>query len=93
LRALIFDSSYDSFLGVVAYVRIMEGTISSNEKLLLVNSKINGLSKEIGIFTPDMKPIAELKAGEIGYIATGIKETEKAALSEIQLQLIIQILK
>jgi len=80
LRALIFDSSYDSFLGVVAYVRIMEGTISSNEKLLLVNSKINGLSKEIGIFTPDMKPIAELKAGEIGYIATGIKETEKSGI-------------
>ena len=80
LRALIFDSNYDSFLGVVAYVRIMEGTISSNEKLLLVNSKINGLSKEIGIFTPDMKPIAELKAGEIGYIATGIKETEKSGI-------------
>jgi GTP-binding protein LepA len=80
LRALIFDSNYDSFLGVVAYVRIMEGTISSNEKLLLVNSKINGLSKEIGIFTPDMKPITELKAGEIGYIATGIKETEKSGI-------------
>lgn len=80
LRALIFDSKYDSFLGVVAFVRIVEGKIKAGEKLLLVNSKATGISKEIGIFTPDMKPIAELKAGEIGYIATGIKEAEKVGI-------------
>lgn len=80
LRALIFDSKYDSFLGVVAFVRIVEGKVKAGEKLLLVNSKATGISKEIGIFTPDMKPISELKAGEIGYIATGIKEAEKVGI-------------
>ncbi|MFA5086820.1 MAG: translation elongation factor 4 [Candidatus Paceibacterota bacterium] len=80
LRALIFDSKYDTFLGVVSFVRIMEGKIKANEKLLLVNSKAQGIAKEIGIFKPDMKSIDGLKAGEIGYIATGIKETEKIGI-------------
>jgi GTP-binding protein LepA len=80
LRAMIFDSQYDSFLGVVAYVRVIDGKIRAGEKLLLINSKATGISKEIGIFNPAMKPIAELKAGEIGYIATGIKEAEKVGI-------------
>ncbi|MFA5368970.1 MAG: translation elongation factor 4, partial [Candidatus Paceibacterota bacterium] len=80
LRALIFDSKYDTFLGVVAYVRIMEGKVKANEKIILVNSKTQGIVKELGIFNPAMKTIDELKAGEIGYIATGIKETEKIGI-------------
>lgn len=80
LRALIFDSKYDSFLGVVSFVRVMEGKIKAGEKLFLVNSKAQGVAKEIGVFKPDMKSISELKAGEIGYIATGIKETEKIGI-------------
>lgn len=80
LRALIFDSKYDTFLGVVAFVRIVEGKVKANEKITLVNSRAQGIVKELGIFSPSMKPIAELKAGQIGYIATGIKETEKIGI-------------
>lgn len=80
LRAMIFDSKYDTFLGVIAYVRMVEGKIKPGEKILLLNSKIQGISKEIGVFNPEMEPINELKAGEIGYIATGIKETEKMGI-------------
>jgi GTP-binding protein LepA len=80
LRALIFDSKYDTFLGVVAFVRIVEGKVKANEKITLVNSRAQGIVKELGIFSPSMKPIEELKAGQIGYIATGIKETEKIGI-------------
>jgi len=80
LRAMIFDSKYDTFLGVIAYVRMVEGKIKSGEKLLLINSTAQGISKEIGVFNPEMEPINELKAGEIGYIATGIKEAEKMGI-------------
>jgi GTP-binding protein LepA len=80
LRAMIFDSKYDTFLGVIVYVRMVEGKIKPGEKILLLNSKIQGISKEIGVFNPEMEPINELKAGEIGYIATGIKETEKMGI-------------
>ncbi len=75
LKALIFDSKYDSFKGVIAQVRIKEGTIKNKEKihLMAVNSK--GEVKETGIFNPKPIVVNELKSGEIGYIATGIKET------------------
>ncbi len=74
LKALVFDSKYDSFKGVIAQVRIKEGTIKNKEKihLMAVNSK--GESKETGIFVPQPVVVDELKSGEIGYIATGIKE-------------------
>ncbi|MDD5569022.1 MAG: translation elongation factor 4 [Candidatus Pacebacteria bacterium] len=82
LRALIFDSKYDSFLGVVSFVRIVEGKIKANEKITLINAKTNGVVKEIGIFKPEMSPIGELKAGEIGYIATGIKDADKIGIGD-----------
>lgn len=81
-RALIFDSQYDSFLGVVSYIRVIEGKIKKNEKISLLNAKANGVAKELGIFSPDMKPIEELKAGEIGFIATGIKDPEKIKIGD-----------
>ena len=81
-RALIFDSQYDSFLGVVSYVRVSEGHIRKNDKIYLINAKSVGIVKELGIFKPDMSPIEELKAGEIGFIATGIKEPEKIRIGD-----------
>lgn len=81
-RSLIFDSKYDSFLGVVAYVRIVEGVIKKQEKIKLVNSKDNGLVKEIGIFKPQMQKGEELRSGQIGFIATGIKEPEKIKIGD-----------
>jgi GTP-binding protein LepA len=82
LRALIFDSKYDSFLGIVAYVKIIEGSIKSGEKIHFINSKSNGLVKEVGYFKPLMVKANELSSGEIGYIATGIKDPEKVHIGD-----------
>ncbi|GMX58771.1 MAG: translation elongation factor 4 [Candidatus Microsyncoccus archaeolyticus] len=82
LRALIFDSKYDSFLGVVAYVRIIDGNVKTGDKLYFVNSKAEGSVKELGFFKPGMTQSQNLKAGEIGYIATGIKDPEKIRIGD-----------
>ena len=74
LKALIFDSKYDAFKGILAYVRIFDGEIKNGDNFYLMASKTKGEVKEVGIFSPELKPIESLKAGEIGYIATGIKE-------------------
>lgn len=82
LRALIFDSQYDTFLGVVSYVRIIDGMAKQNEKIFLLNARAEGVIKEIGIFRPDMNPTKELHSGEIGFIATGIKDPEKLRIGD-----------
>jgi len=73
LRALIFDSHYDSYKGVIAYVRVMEGVISSNEILRLMATRSDIKPVEVGVFAPTLKPVPGLTAGEVGYIATGLK--------------------
>ena len=73
LRALIFDSHYDSYKGVIAYVRVMEGKIKAVESLRMMATKVDMKPVEIGIFSPGMKPVERLSAGEVGYIATGLK--------------------
>ncbi len=82
LRALIFDSKYDPFRGVIAYVRIIDGEIKNNEKIYLMASKEEGEVKEIGYFKPELSPTEILRAGEIGYIATGIKEPGKVRVGD-----------
>jgi len=77
LRALIFDSKYDVYKGIIAYVRIIDGKIMSSEKIYLIQVDSEGEAKEIGFFNPQLSPQKEMTAGEIGYIATGIKETGK----------------
>ncbi len=77
LRALIFDSKYDVYKGIIAYVRIIDGKITPNDKIYLIQVDSEGEAKEIGFFNPQLSPQKELAAGEIGYIATGIKETGK----------------
>lgn len=77
LRALIFDSFFDSFKGVVAEVRISDGRISDiGTKIKFLGTKAEGQVLEMGVFTPQTKQVESLSAGEIGYIATGIKEPE-----------------
>ncbi len=73
LRALIFDSHYDSYKGVIAYVRVIEGNIKTGETLRMMSTKVDMKPVEIGIFSPGMKPVKSLSAGEVGYIATGLK--------------------
>ncbi|MFC1701043.1 translation elongation factor 4 [Patescibacteria group bacterium] len=73
-RALIFDSSYDSYQGVVAYVRIIDGEINKREKILMKASSTFSGIVELGIFHPEPKAVDILKEGDIGYIATGLKD-------------------
>lgn len=82
LRALIFDSKYDSYKGVIAYVRVFDGQIKNNEEIYLMASQVKGKIKEVGFFCPGFSPQPELKAGEIGYIATGIKEPKKVRVGD-----------
>ena len=73
LSALIFDSHYDSYKGVVAYVRLMDGIINHTDALHLMATGFDIKPVEIGIFAPDLRPVPTLVAGEVGYIATGLK--------------------
>jgi GTP-binding protein LepA len=77
LKALIFDSFFDSYKGVVAQVRIVEGQVpGAQEKIVFLGTKAEGQILEAGYFAPQLTPKDTLKAGEIGYIATGIKESD-----------------
>jgi len=73
MRALIFDSHYDSYKGVIAYIRVFEGLIKPTDTLHMFATKADLKPVEIGIFAPGMKPVQSLTAGEVGYIATGLK--------------------
>ncbi|HUV81017.1 MAG TPA: translation elongation factor 4 [Patescibacteria group bacterium] len=81
-RALIFDSKYDSYKGIVAYIGVVDGRINSTSKIYLSQAKTQGEVKELGYFKPEFRPVKELKSGEIGYLATGIKEPDKIRVGD-----------
>ncbi len=82
VRALIFDAHYDSYKGVVAYVRIMEGKIKSTDVLRMLATKLDLRPVEIGIFVPGMQPVDTLGSGEVGYIATGFKTVHECRVGD-----------
>jgi len=82
LSALIFDSHYDSYKGVVAYVRLMDGTINHTDILHLMATGFDIKPVEIGIFAPDLRPVPTLMAGEVGYIATGLKTVHECRVGD-----------
>jgi GTP-binding protein LepA len=82
LKALVFDSKYDSFKGVITYIRIFDGSVKAGDKIYLVQAGIESQVKEVGYFCPELKSCQELKAGEIGFIATGIKESTRIRMGE-----------
>jgi GTP-binding protein LepA len=71
VQALVFDSHYDSYKGVIAYIRVVEGVIGTTDILRMMSTRLDFKPVEIGIFSPGMKPVKRLIAGEVGYIATG----------------------
>ncbi len=81
-RALIFDSEYDSFKGVIAYVRVVDGEISNGEKINLIAMDADAEVKELGYLNPTFSSQQKLNAGDIGYIATGIKEPGKVTAGD-----------
>jgi len=82
LEALIFDSHYDSYKGVVAYVRVFNGTIKQEDQLLMMSTKVKTSPVEIGIFAPIMTPINLLRSGDVGYIATGLKTVSECRVGD-----------
>jgi GTP-binding protein LepA len=82
LRALIFDSHYDSYKGVIAYIRVFEGSIKANETLRMFATKADLRPVELGIFAPGMKPVQSLGSGEVGYIATGFKTVHECRVGD-----------
>ena len=74
LRALVFDSSYDDYKGVVAFVRVIDGSIKKGDKMHLAATATTSETLEVGFFTPKFKTADSITAGEIGYIVTGLKD-------------------
>jgi len=81
-RALIFDSRYDPYKGIIAYVRVIDGEIEKNKKIKLLAAKASADAKEVGYFIPELSSQNKLSAGEIGYIATGIKEPGRVRVGD-----------
>ncbi|MBM3256230.1 MAG: elongation factor 4 [Candidatus Moranbacteria bacterium] len=73
-KALIFDSAYDSYKGIILFVRIFDGRVSKDEQIMLIGSGAETEIQEVGYFHPEKRPSENLIRGEIGYIATGLKE-------------------
>jgi len=82
LKALIFDSKYDTYKGVLAYVRIFDGEISAEEKIRMMIGKTDSDVIEVGNFKPQLVKAEKLSAGEIGYIATGLKSVEHCRVGD-----------
>jgi GTP-binding protein LepA len=82
LRALIFDSHYDSYKGVITYVRVVDGKVSIEETIRMMATGVDVKPIEVGVFAPMMKPIPVLSAGDVGYIATGLKTVHEARVGD-----------
>ncbi len=82
MRALIFDSHYDPYKGVIAYVRMIDGAVTMKDELRLMANDTTFEPLEIGIFTPNMLPTGELAAGDVGYIATGLKTVQECRVGD-----------
>ena len=82
LRALVFDSHYDPYKGVVAYVRIVDGEIRTDEEILIMGTGTRVRPIEVGVFRPQMMPAERLSAGEVGYLATGLKTVRECRVGD-----------
>ena len=81
-RALIFDSYFDDYRGVVLYVRIVDGSINKNAAIEMLATKTSGIALEVGILKPEMSPKDSLNEGEVGYIVTNLKTTREAKVGD-----------
>lgn len=82
LRALIFDSYFDDYRGVVLYVRIFAGKLMKGDEIRMMAAEVNGLALEVGVLTPKMSPRDYLDEGAIGYIVTNLKTTREAKVGD-----------
>jgi GTP-binding protein LepA len=81
-RALVFDSSYDQYRGVVAFVRVVDGSFSAREALRTLATDTRFDAEELGFFSPAMTPVERLSAGEVGYVITGLKDVSRLRVGD-----------
>ncbi len=81
-RALVFDSYYDDYRGVILYLRLVDGQITKNAQIKMMATDAEGIALETGFLKPSMTPIKEIKTGEIGYIVTNLRSTREAKVGD-----------
>ncbi|MCH8898658.1 MAG: elongation factor 4 [Chloroflexi bacterium] len=81
-RALVFDSIYDSYKGIIAYVRVEDGKLSKNERITVMSTGRQSEIAELGIFAPSPTPVDTLYSGQVGYIATGFKDVQECSVGD-----------
>src|SRR5262249_57506142 len=81
LKALVFDSFYDPYQGVVTYVRIVDGRVAPGTKILLMSNGKSFEVQQVGVFTPQMQQAAELTAGQVGFLTAGIKRVAHSRIA------------
>jgi len=81
-RALIFDSFYDEYKGVIVYVRVFDGQLNKNDKVFMIASNANSEALEVGSLKPQLNPQNNLETGQIGYIVTGLKDVQKCRIGD-----------
>ena len=81
-RALVFDSAYDQYRGVLAFVRVVDGVFSMREPLRTMATDTRFDAEELGVFSPAMTPVEQLTAGEVGYVVTGLKDVSRLRVGD-----------
>ena len=81
-RALVFDSAYDQYRGVLAFVRVVDGVFSTREPLRTMATDTRFDAEELGVFSPAMTPVEQLTAGEVGYVVTGLKDVSRLRVGD-----------
>jgi GTP-binding protein LepA len=81
-RALIFDSVYDTYRGVVTYVRVIDGAISARQRIRMMSTGTTHELLEVGVISPEPKPVAGLGVGEVGYLMTGVKDVRQSRVGD-----------
>ncbi|HEX9313325.1 MAG TPA: translation elongation factor 4, partial [Actinomycetota bacterium] len=82
LRALVFDSSYDAYRGVVAYIRVVDGELPARSRIRLMSNGFTSEAEEVGVFAADATPVKVLHAGDVGYLITGVKDVRQAKVGD-----------
>ena len=82
LRALVFDSVYNSYKGIIAHVRVEDGQVSKNDKIMVMSSGRVAEIMEVGLFTPFPTPAPALHTGQVGYVATGFKDVQECSVGD-----------
>jgi GTP-binding protein LepA len=81
-RAMIFDSVYDTYRGVISYVRVIDGQLSARERVLMMSTRATHDTLEIGVISPEPRPTMGLSVGEVGYVISGVKDVRQARVGD-----------